>query len=184
MADVPQRRTSGRQRASLNYADLNKGKMGNAKGQRPDTDSDPVNNRPKRKSKTPKKVNLKPKKLVRGLNSSGQWTVTLRGLNRNTRSASQSQGFPREGDLDMAMSLCNINDLMYTSVAASEDGEIVDLDAQGMGEFEEALQPDNPEALRLEQEVLELEKWVQEKKLQSLKKKKAELLKALEEDDD
>lgn len=148
---------------------------------------DPVKERLKCKAKTPCKLTMKGKKAVKVEATSGQWMVTPHGLhNILPGSASYLWDIPHEDNhLNTVFSTCNLNDIVDTTSVPSEDREILDLNAQEAGEFEETLvQVVTLETLKLQQEVFELEKKVQEKQLCTLNRKNAKLLWALEQDEE
>ena len=106
------------------------------------------------------------------------------GVARVSDNASpQLEGCGNIGTLGEA--LRNVN-LMHSPITvAAEDGEIVEINAQETDEFKE-VQSESTATLRLQQEVLELEKKVEERRLHTLNKRKEELLKMLdmEEEED
>ena len=108
--------------------------------------------------------------------STGHWSVTP---HHRQGDKSKTGASPTLAPGNQLHSLCD-----FTSVA--EDGEIVDLhpDAQD-GDFdEEVTLKSSEEVVQLQKEVLEMEKRLQVKKLQALKRRKEQLERELREQDD
>ena len=140
--------------AILDYAVMAKGKVTN-KGSKSE-DKKIVNKegeKSRRKASTPKKF-VASKKVIKKL-ASGVWTVTPGGSKVQTQN----------GDV-----VNNMN--MSISLVVSDDN-VLDVHAQEGDEFDEEvlIQRDNPETLKVQQEVLELEKLLQEKRLSKIKEK-------------